>query len=150
MSDHFINFVPTDPNWRASKQVAERAVELLKGFLPCASTVEAHFPGKMMFFDPGQNWAGAKCPNCATNIDDWWSEAMQEAWAKDFVNLQVTTPCCGIITSLNDLNFGWPGSGFARFALEVMNPNVRDTTEAQDRALAECVGHPLRKIFVHR
>jgi hypothetical protein len=75
---------------------------------------------------------------------------MGKASSVGFAQLKNETPCCGTAISLNDLDFGWPGGGLARFALEAMNPNVRDTTEAQDRALAGCVGHPLRKIFVHR
>ena len=73
---------------------------------------------------------------------------MNKASASQFNDLNVSVPCCGQSTSLNDLNYIWP-AGFSRFVLEAMNPNVRQTTAEQDQALSETLGLGLRKIWMH-
>ncbi|HKB96229.1 MAG TPA: hypothetical protein VKB94_05225, partial [Rhizomicrobium sp.] len=63
-------------------------------------------------------------------------------------HLKTKVPCCGAEISLNDLHYDRPAA-FGRFVLEVMNPNVRDTPPEQDRALADRIGHELRKVWAH-
>jgi hypothetical protein len=57
-------------------------------------------------------------------------------------------PCCGAATSLNDLVYEWP-QGFARWALEIMNPGRGFLTDEEIERLARTVGHPLREIRTH-
>ncbi|MGO7585080.1 hypothetical protein ACC689_22510 [Rhizobium ruizarguesonis] len=71
---------------------------------------------------------------------------METASADGFKDLNTVAPCCGATVSLNDLRYVWPAA-FGRFALEAHNPGIGDTTEEQDRKMAECLGTPLRKIW---
>lgn len=73
---------------------------------------------------------------------------MGSASRENFRQLKTVVPCCSAEISLNDLHYDWPAA-FGRFVLEAMNPNVRDTTSEQDRALADRMGHELRKVWVH-
>jgi hypothetical protein len=62
--------------------------------------------------------------------------------------LNFTTPCCGALVSMNDLNYVWPAA-FASFVLEAMNPDVKDLTLVQEQELAACLGCQIRKVWVH-
>ena len=73
---------------------------------------------------------------------------MDTAWDTHFSNLTVIASCCGASVSLNELRYVWP-AGFARFALEAMNPNIRDLTAAEQGMLQEALGCRLRRIWVH-
>lgn len=148
MSDSWLMFIPTDPEALPLKVAADKAVELLKLFVPQADEVLAKFFEKVEFHSGMANWSGVRCPNCEKDIADWWSDAMGRASQCDFKDLSVITPCCEYRTTLNDLNYSWP-AGFSRFALEAMNPNVKDTTEEQERALSQTLGFALRKIWTH-
>ena len=148
MSDNWLMFIPTDPEAIPSKAAADAAVELLKSFVPDSQDVHAEYGEKIEFHSGVENWSGVKCPNCGTDIEARWKEAMKKASQTDFAKLNITTPCCGHSTTLNDLNYVWP-AGFSRFVLEAMNPNIKDTTEEQERALSEALGLPLRKIWMH-
>ena len=149
MSDNWLVFIPTDPEALPSRAAADRAVELLKTFVPEAyGEVLAKFAERTVFHCGGGNWSGVICPKCGTDVEGWWIDAMDKAWASEFKNLSVTTPCCRHSTTLNDLNYVWP-AGFSRFVLEAMKPNIRQTTAEQDRALSEALGLKLRKIWIH-
>jgi endogenous inhibitor of DNA gyrase (YacG/DUF329 family) len=97
------------------------------------------------------NWSGVNCPKCGADVEDWWKDAMDKAWAPELKNLSVSTPFCGHSTTLNDLNYVWP-AGFSRFVLEAMKSNISQTTAEQDQALSEALGlklwerGPFRKI----
>lgn len=149
MSDNWLMFIPVDPIAQPTQVDADRAVELLKRFAPDAGdAVRAVFSDKIEFYDCGSNWSGVKCPHCSEDIEEWWGDATGDAYKSGFENLCVTTPCCGHSTTLNDLNYVW-SAGFARFVLEAKNPNIRQTTAEQDRALAEALGIDLKKIWRH-
>ncbi len=149
MSDNWLIFIPTDPTAIPSQIGADTAVELLKRFAPDAGDdVQARFSNEIEFHDCGSNWSGVKCPHCGADIEEWWGDATGDAYKTRFEDLRVTTPCCGRSTNLNDLNYVWP-AGFARFALEAKNPNIRQTTAEQDRALSEALALDLRKIWRH-
>jgi hypothetical protein len=148
MSDNWLQFIPTDPEFQPSTDSAETARRLLASFVPEADEVNAEFKPYLEFFHPGGNWSGVKCPACATDLEAWWNDAMATASETAFRDLSVTTPCCGAVTSLNDLTYVWP-AGFARFVLEAMNPNVENLTLAQEEQLAKRLGGRLRKIWVH-
>ena len=146
MSDSWLKFVPRDPAWQPSAEVAETAANLLRGFAP-SGTVKARLGGQVEFVDPGGNWSGVRCPSCGAGLDEWWPGAMDLAFESGFRDLRIVTPCCGVASSLNDLDYVREAA-FASFVLEVMNPGL-DTTPQQERALAECLGAPLKKIRVH-
>ena len=147
MSDHILLYVPADPFWQPSRADAEEAVSLLKSIAPEAVDVEPIFEDTVRFYDPGQNFSGVECSSCGANAEEWWGDAMELAHASGFTNLTVEAPCCGTAVSLNNLRYVWPAA-FGRFALQVRNPNMGDTTEEQDRGVADCLGTTLRKIWV--
>ena len=149
MSDNWLMFIPADPEWLPSKAAADKAVALLRTFVPEAyGEVSARFAERPEFHSGGANWSGVNCPKCETDVGDWWKDAMDRAWASEFRNLTVTVPCCGHSTTLNDLKYVWP-AGFSRFVLEAMNPNIAQTTPEQDLELSEALGLELRKIWMH-
>ena len=62
-------------------------------------------------------------------------------------------PCCGASVSLNDLRFDAP-AGFARFSLEVWNPDYElehfgELPADIPARLAEILGTPVRHIWAH-
>lgn len=120
---------------------------MLAAIAPEAEDVQPIFEDKVVFYDSGENWSGVECSACGADAEDWWAEAMDTAFADEFKNLSVKTPCCDAIVSLNDLRYIWP-VGFGRFALEAHNPNIGDTSEEQDQRIAESLGNPVRKIWV--
>ncbi len=121
---------------------------MLRAFAPEADEVKAKFLDRTKFFDPGANWSGVECPLCGADAEAWWGEAMGDAYDGQFRDLAVTAPCCGGLTSLNELVYGWPAA-FGRFVLEAINPNISDVTPDQERQLAEVLGLELRKVLKH-
>jgi hypothetical protein len=102
----------------------------------------------IQFIDPGGNFERVLCPTCASDITDWWTTAMDAAWQSSFADLSISVPCCGITTSLNDLQYEWP-AGFARFTLAARNPNLeRELSFKQLDELQEILGCRLRQVFV--
>ncbi len=147
MSDSILRYVPVDPFWQPSPDDASRAVFLLKSIAREADDVASNFEDKVRFYDPGENWSGVECNACGADAEKWWGDAMDEAFVNEFKSLGIKTPCCGTTVSLNDLCYVWPAA-FGRFALEARNPNIADTTEEQDRQIAECLRTQLRKMWV--
>ena len=148
MSDNVLRFIPTDANWTPSQDNAAAAAELLQGMVASSAEITTSFPDEITFFDPGGNWSGVECPACGADAESWFWEAFDEAASKGFMDLSVTTPCCSKEASLNTLHYKWP-AGFGRFALEALNPGIADTTSEQVSDLAQCLGSPLTKIWVH-
>jgi len=148
MSDNWLQFIPDDPNFQPSAEAAKDAEEMLASFVPDAESVHATFHQSIEFFHPGGNWSGVACPACASDIEAWWQDAMQTSGKSRFQDLMVSTPCCAKRISLNDLAYIWPAA-FGRFALEAMNPNVKDITPAQEQVLSARLGHRLRKVWLH-
>jgi hypothetical protein len=148
VSDNFLLFVPVDPWWQPTQADADRAVALFKTIAPDAHDISASFSDDVEFHHPFANWDGVRCPACAADLEDWFYASVEKAFEKDIrPDLPVTTPCCGLSTSLNDLDFVEPAA-FGRFVLEAMNPGVI-TDADQDRSIAACLGTDLRKIWRH-
>jgi hypothetical protein len=142
-------FIPTDPAFQPTRAAADEAVKLFQSIAPQAHEIEAVFFDDIEFHHSFQNWDGVECTACGADLQDWFFGMFPKVDPSDrAAGLPVTTPCCGLKTSMNDLDFGW-GAGFARFALEVLRPGFRDTSEDQDRALAACLGCNLRKFWRH-
>ncbi|MCM5555295.1 hypothetical protein [Pleomorphomonas sp. NRK KF1] len=148
MSDSILRYVPKDPFWQPSSENAEKAVALLRAMAPKAESVEANFEDEVRFYDPGESWSGVACNACGADAWPWWNGAMEASFASGFTELDLVAPCCGAHVSLNELRYGWPAA-FGRFALEALNPLLmEDTTEDQDRRIGDCLGKPVRKIWV--
>jgi hypothetical protein len=148
MSDDWLLYIPVDPEFVPPGDSAENARALLAQFLPQANKVTARRKNAVTFFHPGGNWSGVQCPECNTNIEQWWQEVMTTASESQFENLIVRTPCCGVKRSLNDLHYVWPAA-FGRFVLEAMNPNDRDLGPEKEAELARALGCGIRKVWIH-
>lgn len=148
MSDTVLRYVPTDPHWQPTPEAAAKAVSLLETIAPRADEVKSRFEDEVRFFDPGENWSGVECSACGADAGDWWGRAMDAAYTGGFKDLETVAPCCGKTVSLNELRYVWPAA-FGRFALELRNPETADTSEEQDRAVGECVGMQVRKVWAH-
>lgn len=148
MSDNWIQFIPTDPNYQPPLDAAEKAKALLAGFVPRADEVSFAFTDCVEFVHPGGNWSGVKCPSCSANAETWWQDAMDSAYENGFTNLNITTPCCRQTVSLNDLDYVWP-AGFSRFLLQAMNPDIKDLAEEQVQQISQALECKLRRIWLH-
>lgn len=149
MSDNWLRFIATDPDWVPEAAARDAAVGLLVRWLPEADEVTSNISDHVDFIDQGANFERVTCPACgATLSDDWWGVAVDRARETDFEDLSVLTPCCGSTTSLNDLDYDWP-AGFARFVIEALNPGVADLTADQTAELAGVLGTGLRRIWAH-
>jgi hypothetical protein len=121
---------------------------LFATYVQDADEVTALFTDAVQFFHPGSNWEGVLCPVCGADAESWWEDAASAGSQRGFDTLLVTAECCGAQVSLNDLNYVW-GAAFGRFALEAMNPNIRELSPDQALQLDNAVGHPLGKVWVH-
>ena len=114
MSDYFISYMPVEPNYIPSKNIAKQLSELeIHG---CTTVLEIE--DILKFADAGANFESVRCPYCDADIIKWWGGAMGNAYDMDegFTDLEICTPCCGAKSTLNDLNYHFP-QGFYRTRL---------------------------------
>lgn len=149
MSDDYLRLIPTDPTWRPQAEAAQRAAATLSALVPTADGVEAELYDKVTFIDQGANFEQLSCPACHAELAmDWWSDQMGHTGDAGFTDLAVTTPCCRIRTSLNDLVYDWP-AGFAQAELSVLNPQRGWLDDAELAQVAIELGHPLKQVMAH-
>ena|SRR6202012_9537 len=148
MSDDWLRLIPTDPEYQPTPVAAERARELLVTFVPDAGQVTVTFKRAVEFFHPGSNWSGVRCCACGADAQPWWEPAMTRAAERGFCELRVVAGCCGAEVSLNDLCYPW-AAGFARFVIELLNPNIADLTPYELDLLSATLGCELRRVWVH-
>lgn len=151
MSDNYLTVIPTDPHWQPTRAAADRAKAALSALLPDADArrgLEAFWHDTVEVVHCGANLKTIRCPHCGADSGDWWAEAVQERYDEGFSTLQVTVPCCGAETSLNELAYDWP-MGFASFRIAALYPNRGWLTEEELASVTAAVGHPLRQILAH-
>lgn len=148
MSNHRLLLIPADPDFVPGAEAAEQARAFLAGQVPEAEDVAAFFTDRVEFFSPAGNWSGVECPYCRIDIEPWWAEAMDAAYATGFADLSAVTACCGMQVSLNRLHYVWP-AGFARFGIEATNPRIHDLEPAHQQRIAELLGSAVTRIWVH-
>jgi hypothetical protein len=147
MSDNWLQFVPEELGRQPTREAAERAVSMLIVFTKPRDEVSARYTDEIEFVSQGANWLSVSCPACGADLWPWWADVSNAAGENHFRDLSVTTPCCGAKTSLHDVKYDWP-AGFGKFVLESMNPTISITPE-QEQQLAECLGMPLRTVWMH-
>lgn len=146
MSENVLRLISISPEYVPGNASLQRACDILDSFFPKARETRCEVTEKIRFIHQGQNWERVLCPMCKTELDTtWWRQAMNAASQTDFQNLSVATPCCGIVVSLNDLQYEWP-AGFARLVLEVYSPGG-DIDDSQLRTLEKVLECQLRKIW---
>jgi hypothetical protein len=147
MSDNFMIVLPVDPFAVPSKERAEATLELLSKLRPDVQEVELRTSETPEFFCCLGNFESVYCPFCQTDVEKWWGKAMDAWWHGDRRLLSVTTPCCGRVTSLNDLDYNWP-QGFACVAFELMNPDS-DLEPEELQRVEKTLGLPMHVMWKH-
>jgi hypothetical protein len=148
MSDNVLKLIPVDPLYVPEASAQLEATRLLALLVPEAEDVIVTVTDQVRFVDQGTNFERVSCPNCGSELDtQWWQSAMSSASKTDYSQLQVSTPCCGSVLSLNELRYVWP-AGFARFVLEVRNPDG-DISDNYLFLISRILKCEIRKIWAH-
>jgi hypothetical protein len=146
MSVDTLKLIPVLPEYVPGDAMLRRACDLLESFFPGAKKTSCETTAEVRFIDQGQNWERVICPVCETELEpQWWAQAMDRAHQAGFADLRVNLPCCGAVSSLNDLQYELP-AGFARVVLSVRDPD-RDIDDKQLETLENVLGCKLRKIW---
>lgn len=147
MSEDVLSVIPADPYWQPERGVGERVAALVAGWEPDADH-EVSWYDRVTAVDCGGNLERIGCPRCGGAIDtDWWGDLLEEH-ADGFATLDAAVPCCGAEVRLDALDHQWP-CGFARFEIEVWNPEREWFTETELAHLGAALGHPVRQIRAH-
>lgn len=121
MSDYIVKIIPRDPQVHISDSIANRVLAALQEKI-LAQRATAESNETPQFIDCGGNLESICCPVCGGPLEfDWWGEQMNIAAKEGFANLEICLPCCGSISSLNDLKYHFP-CGFACTELVLWNP----------------------------
>lgn len=148
MSVTYLRFIPVDPEYDPPLVGDQQARQFLASFVPNSEEITSHRYGTIHFVDAGSNWELVHCPRCGAILEDKaWGNLVGQASVTQFTNLSAMMPCCGTVSSLNDLRYGWP-VGFARFVLQARNPDA-DVSQEQLHLLESVLGCSLRKIWAH-
>ena len=148
MSINYLRFIPTDPEYDPPLAADQQAKQILASFTPKSVEITIDRYDTIQFIDAGSNWEPIHCPECGAILgDEAWGKLVDLAYATQFANLSVTMPCCGTVSSLNNLCYGWP-VGFARFVLQARNPDA-DVSQEHVYLLESVLGCHLRMIWAH-
>jgi len=148
-----LSVIPADPDWVPLGENANHGLKAFRRFVPGADDVSAEFFGGVQFVDQGEFFERVSCPGCGEPLDvAWWKQQMDAAWSaaeSRFERLEVATPCCGVVSSLNDLDYCWP-AGFASFALRARNPNLGGfLPDYELELIAAALGCAARQVYAH-
>ncbi|MCI0556433.1 MAG: hypothetical protein L0287_36285 [Anaerolineae bacterium] len=148
MSDNILKLIPSSSTFIPEDHFIEEALTFLRQHVKSAKNISSTKSDMPRFIDQGANFEKIICPNCRSLIDvTWWQNAMDQAYKTGFSDLSILTPCCGIQTSLDKLEYYWP-AGFARFSIEIRNPGIEVADEVLEKL--EMILHtPVRKIWAH-
>ena len=146
MSDTYLRIIPADPTCVPSALARERALDVIRRAVPFADDLSHRVTDDVRFVDCGENFETVRCHACGADVGEWWSMAMEVGHEQQFKDLRVTTPCCALHTTLNDLRYSWP-AGFARYTLEVLNPNITELSHGVVRRLENALHAPVRVIW---
>lgn len=128
----------------------QRALKRFIKMLPDAEEVELKSTRYVDFYDCGENFEKVCCPTCKRKLSmDWWSKCMEtDAKANGYRLAEYELPCCGAKHDLNELIYHYQ-QGFAKFALDAMNPNTRRLKKKHLTELEEILGIALLVIYQH-
>lgn len=147
MSDFIVKIIPTTAYHRISDGKAAEILEYLKSKIS-ADRIECKRSETPTFVDCGSNLEKIVCPICRAEFSfDWWGKSMQLANEGGFIDLTVKLPCCGGVSSLNDLEYHFP-CGFSCAEFDILNPACEPYCECL-RRVEEILGLPVRVIHTH-
>lgn len=160
MSDDYLKIIPADARHIPPAERHARAIQHLEHLFPDGEECTVEIYDAVQFIDQGENIEAVICPACGarTQIDhfseddpglQWWYE-LGDRMEQDPAEAIVTTmPCCRADAQLLDLEFDWP-AGFARFELNIRNPNVSENLSAAQVAEMEAIlGCKLKQVRAH-
>ena len=118
MSLTILKIISTNPSYVPENIQQEKAkaflVELYKD-----KEVKFYTTDLTEFIDQGENVDNVSCNLCGQEIEiEHWQNAMDEAFERDFIDLDFITLCCHKKTSLNDLIYKMT-AGFAKFVMTI-------------------------------
>ncbi|MBM7055721.1 hypothetical protein [Streptomyces durocortorensis] len=103
-----LHVMPKGPRFSPAPAVSEAAQAGLQQLVPEAlGDYDVWDIPCTALIDLGENWCGARCPVCSSNIEGWWGHAMDTAALAGgyFGSLAVTVPCCFVQTDLNAVDY---------------------------------------------
>ena len=160
MSDDYLKIIPTSPDHVPPSRTHKHALTLLESFFPEGEDFQAEIYDEIEFIDQGENIGAVFCPSCKKRLEmnhftegdpivAWWYDLAETMEDTAVTAIEIKMPCCGQVARLMDIEFDWP-AGFARFELNVMNPNVGDNlTESQLHELEKILGCRLKQVRAH-
>ena len=135
MSDSIYKIIPKNPYKKVSQDKLNTAKSFIESAITCDS-VDLAITDNLEFIDCGSNLVNITCPKCGKEISfDWWNKAMDIACEDEFKKLDITLPCCGEASSLNDLRYDFK-CGFAYCSINITNP---ETLIDDDETLIESI-----------
>jgi hypothetical protein len=153
VSVYVLSIIAADPHWVPTSENADDGLKTFRRLVAGTDEVTAEFFAGLQFVDQGENFESVCCPCCGGPLDvAWWQRQMDAVWSREqsrFERLEVTTPCCDTVTSLNDLEYRWP-AGFASFALRARNPDPGGLLPDHELGLiAAALGCSARQVYAH-
>jgi hypothetical protein len=160
MSDDYLKIIPASPDHVPPKRTHLYALTLLEAFFPEGEDFQVGIYDGIEFIDQGENIEAVICPACMKRLEmnhftegdpivAWWYDLSETMENTAVTSITTKMPCCGRVVRLTELEFDWP-AGFARFELNVMNPNVAENlTQSQLHELEQILGCQLRQVRAH-
>ena len=148
-SGHQLKLIPLDPNFAPTNSQQEKGITYLaKQYKD--KEITSTLKNEIEFVDPGQGLEAVTCNFCGQLIEfEFWTEQMDNASKGKFVDLEMVTPCCNKTTSLNDLRYYMP-SGFSKFQIMVMDPDIEEQTANKLKSDLEAIfGNEMRIIWAN-
>ena len=68
VSTNYIILIPTDPYYVPEPAAQKAAFAVFESLVPEADEVQLALKEEVQFFDAGENWSGAFCPACGTEL----------------------------------------------------------------------------------
>ena len=151
MSTTYLCLVSLDPEWTPQgDEVIEKMVSLAWNAFPDAEELEPLTHDHLAFVHPFENLESVTCPNCDGSLHEWfWDLIDDECYQGEAPPVMVVEyPCCKKTGSLADLIFHWPAT-FAKFQLDVMNPEVDEFPSELVAQLESLTGQKFGGIWAH-
>jgi hypothetical protein len=151
MSSHSIILIPENPTYVPPSAQQERAVKRLWEISPEADEVRSQVYEGIQFIHCGENFERVICPSCSAEVDGrWWAKKMDEDYDPDlgFSFSYHELLCCGIEATLPELKYEW-SQGFARYCIEMTNPNIGKLDEPYVREFEQILDCSLSVVYQH-
>ncbi|NOP94617.1 hypothetical protein [Mycolicibacterium fortuitum] len=153
MSADYLVVYPTDPKFVPSEDRAAAALAVFRVVMRDDIEIsERRFNG-VGFEAAGPDMESVSCPACGVELArnpenmDWLVAELERVWTPEegYWPLDVTTPCCGSSSSLNDLVYN-PPQGFASWSLSARNPTY-EMDDWERELVGAALGMSVRHVY---